>query len=206
MIRSVSLAALILLPASSLLAGPRFAAGSVSREGPRGGSVEAQGARAGRFATGSVEAEGPRGGTYDASVTKAGRYRTGSMSAEGPNGGTVNKSVSTWNGYRQGYVYTGGVYRQANIQVNTLYVAPVGAYVGWNVMARPYYVAYPAFATYPVQISVQVELQHRGYYGGPIDGDIGPQTSAAIAKYQGDNGLPRTGQINEALLKSLNII
>lgn len=206
MIRSISLIAVVLLPATSLLAGPRFAAGSVSREGPRGGSVEAQGVRAGRFATGSVEAEGPRGGTYESSATRVGRYRTGSVSAEGPNGGSVDKSWATWNGYRRGYVYTGGVYRPASIRVNSLYVAPVGVFVGWNVMARPYYVTYPAFATYPVEISVQVELQRRGYYGGPIDGDIGPQTSSAIAKYQADNGLPRTGQINEALLKSLDIL
>jgi hypothetical protein len=206
MTRSLSLVAVVLLPASSLMAGPRIGAGSVSREGPRGGSVEAQGARAGRFATGSVEAEGPRGGTYDASGTRAGRYRTGNVSAEGANGGSVSKSATAWSGYRRGYVYTGGVYRPATIRVNTLYVAPVGAFVGWNVMAKPYYVSYPAFATYPVEISVQVELQKRGYYGGPIDGDIGPQTNAAIAKYQGDNGLPRTGQINEALLKSLGII
>jgi hypothetical protein len=134
-----------------------------------------------------------------------GRYGTGSVNAEGPNGGSVSKSATTWNGYRQGYVYTGGVYRPATVQVNALYVAPVGIFVGWNVMARPYYVTYPAFATYPVEVSVQVELQRRGYYSGPIDGDIGAQTSAAIAKYQADNGLPRTGQINEALLKSLNI-
>jgi hypothetical protein len=231
MMRSVSLFALVLLPVSSLLAGPRFGSGSVSREGPRGGSIEAEGTRVGRFSTGSVEAEGPRGGTYDAQGTRvgrfstgsvdaegprggtyeaqgtrAGRYRTGSVSAEGPNGASVDKSWTTWNGYRRGYVYAGGVYRPASITVNTLYVAPIGIYVGWNVMARPYYVSYPAFATYPVEIAVQVELQRRGYYGGPIDGDIGPGTSVAIAKYQSANGLPATGQINEALLKSLNII
>lgn len=206
MSRCSILLALALLPAASLTAGPRFGTGSVSREGPRGGSIEAEGTRAGRFATGSVEAEGPRGGTYEASGTRAGRYRTGSVNAEGPRGGSVSKSYSSWNGYRSGYVFTGGVYRPANVRVNALYVAPIGVYVGWNVMARPYYVSYPAFATYPVEISVQVELQRRGYYGGPIDGDIGPGTQAAIAKYQGANGLPRTGTINEALLKSLNII
>jgi hypothetical protein len=229
--RPFSLFVIALLSASSLQAGPRFGSGSISREGPRGGSVEAQGTRVGRFATGSVEAEGPRGGTYNADGTRAGRfatgsvdaegprggsyeaqgtrvgrYSTGSVNAEGPNGGSVNKSWTTWNGYRRGYVYTGGVYRPANITVNAYYAAPIGIYVGWNVVARPYYVSCPAFATCPVEVSVQVELQRRGYYGGPVDGDIGPQTSAAIAKYQKDNGLPPTGQINQALLKSLNII
>lgn len=135
--------ALVLFPLS-LLAGPRFGAGSVSREGPRGGSVEAEGFRAGRVSHGSVSAEGPNGGSYDASGTRVGRYRTGNVSAEGPNGGSVSKSGTAWTGYRRGYVYTGGVYRPAAIQVNTLYVAPVGAYVGWNVMARPYYVSSPS--------------------------------------------------------------
>jgi hypothetical protein len=169
-----------LLPLASVFAGPRAGGFHVSREGPRGGSVEAEGVRAGRF-------------------------KSGSVSAEGPNGGSVNRSGTSWNGYRGGYVYRGGVYRPANIVVNTAYLAPIGVYAGWSVIARPYYITYPVYATYPVQVSVQVELQRRGYYGGPIDGDIGPQTQKAIAKFQSQNGLPVTGQINQALLKSLNI-
>jgi hypothetical protein len=152
-----------------------------------------------------VSAEGPNGATYDASGTRVGRYGTGSVSAEGPNGGTVNRSATTWTGYRSGYVYTGGVYRPANIVVNAAYVAPIGIYAGWQILTRPYYVTYPAYATYPVEVAVQVELQRQGYYGGPIDGNIGPATQKAIAKYQSDNDLPATGQINQALLKSLKI-
>ncbi len=191
-----------LLPLTPAMAGR---AGSVSREGPNGGSVEAQGVKAGRYSSGSVSAQGPNGGTYDASATKVGRYSTGSVNAQGPNGGSVSKSASSWNGYRSGYVYNGGVYRSATVVVNTAYLAPIGVYAGWSVIARPYYVTYPVYATYPVQVSVQVELTRRGYYGGPIDGDIGPQTQQSIARYQADNGLPPNGQINQALLKSLNI-
>lgn len=180
----------------------RYRSGSVSAEGPNGGTYDASGTRVGRYGTGSVSAEGPNGGSYDASGTRAGRYSTGGVNAEGPNGGTASAS---WSGYRSGYVYTGGVYRQANVVVNRAYVAPVGVYAGWTIVTQPYYVAYPAYATYPVEISVQVQLQRLGYYGGPIDGDIGAQTQKAIAKYQADNGLPPTGQINQALLKSLKI-
>ena len=197
---------LVLLPLGSTLAAPRAGSFEGSREGPRGGSVTAEGERYGRFGTGSVSAEGPNGGTYDASGTRVGRYSTGSVNAEGPNGGTVNRSASTWNGYRSGYVYTGGAYRPATVVVNQAYVAPVGAYAGWNVIARPYYITYPVYATYPVQVSVQVELQRRGYYSGPIDGQIGPQTQKALAKFQSQNGLVANGQINEATLKSLNIM
>lgn len=195
-------------------------------ESPRGGSVSAQGERYGRYRSGSVEAEGANGATYDASGTRVGRFSTGSSTATGPNGNTVDRSGTAWRGpavgagtgsvtvngntssftgYRSGYVYTGGVYRPANVTVNSVYVAPVGAYAGWSVMTLPVYVQYPAYATYPVEVAVQVQLTKQGYYNGPIDGSVGPQTQAAIAKYQSLNGLPSTGQINQALLKSLNI-
>jgi hypothetical protein len=215
--------ALITLPALSALAGREFQG---SREGPRGGSVSAEGQQWGRYRSGSVEAEGPNGGTYDASGTRVGRFSTGSSTATGPNGNTVDRSGTAWrgpavgagttsvsvngtttsfSGYRTGYVYSGGVYRPANVTVNSVYVAPVGVFAGWSVMTLPVYVQYPVYATYPVQVAVQVQLQQQGYYGGPIDGNIGPQTQAAISKYQSLNGLPATGQINKALLKSLNI-
>lgn len=229
--KNLPLVLLVLLPLASVTAGPRggsfsgsregarggsvdvqgerygrYRSGSVEAEGPRGGTYDASGTQVGRFGTGSVNAEGPNGGSYDASATRAGRFTTGSVDAEGPNGGTVSRTATTWSGYRSGYVYTGGVYRPANVVVNTAYVAPLGVYAGWSVIARPYYITYPVYATYPVEVSVQVELERRGYYDGPIDGKIGPQTQKAIAKYQSQNGLPANGQINEALLKSLNIV
>ncbi len=53
---------------------------------------------------------------------------------------------------------------------------------------------------------VQQELARRRYYRGPIDGQVGPQTRAAIRVYQVDKGLPVTGRIDGALLKSLRLI
>jgi hypothetical protein len=53
--------------------------------------------------------------------------------------------------------------------------------------------------------AVQSELARRGYYNGPIDGDIGPGSSRAIARYQMDRGLPVTGSITSSLLRSLGL-
>ncbi len=210
----------------------RGGGGSVDRsaDGPRGGSIDAEGERYGRYRSGSVEATGPDGGTYDASGTAVGRFGTGSRSATGPNGGTYDASstrvgpygersvnaqganggsysstTERFNGYRPNTVYANGVYRPANVTVNSLYVAPLGAYAGWNILTQPYYVSYPVYATYPIETAVQVELTRRGYYSGSIDGSVGPATSAAIRKYQVASDLVATGKINQALLVSLGI-
>jgi len=53
--------------------------------------------------------------------------------------------------------------------------------------------------------AVQQSLSQQGYYNGPIDGDIGPGSSNAIANYQSDHGLTPTGQINDPLLQSLGL-
>ena len=53
--------------------------------------------------------------------------------------------------------------------------------------------------------SVQRELAQRGYYDGSIDGQIGPQSSRSIARYQRDQGLQETGNISESLLQSLGL-
>ncbi len=188
----------------------RFGQSSVSIDGADGGSYDADRQRAGRFGSSSVSAEGRDGASYDANSARAGRVRAGSVDAEGRNGGSVSASgvrVAPYRSvpFRSGYVYTNGAYRRATVAVNTLYVAPLGVYAGWRILARPAYIAYPAFATLPVEVSVQVELKDRGYYGGPIDGDVGPVTEAAISRYQAANQLAVTGTINQALLVSLGI-
>jgi His-Xaa-Ser repeat protein HxsA len=52
---------------------------------------------------------------------------------------------------------------------------------------------------------VQLGLKSFGYYSGVIDGDIGPETKAAILKMQGDFNLKQTGTITPEVLKSLGI-
>ncbi len=188
----------------------RFGQSSVSVEGANGGSYDADRQRAGRFGSSSVNAEGPNGASYDANSVRAGRVRAGSVDAQGANGGSISASgarVAPYRSvpFRSGYVYTNGAYRTASVVANTLYLAPVGVYAGWQILARPAYIAYPAFATLPVEVSVQVELKDRGYYAGPIDGDLGPGTESAISRYQAANQLAVTGTINQALLVSLGI-
>jgi hypothetical protein len=56
-----------------------------------------------------------------------------------------------------------------------------------------------------VSAQVQVALQQQGYYQGPVDGIVGPQTQAAIAAYQQANGLPVTGNITRGLLSDLGV-
>ena len=53
--------------------------------------------------------------------------------------------------------------------------------------------------------SVQTQLQQLGYYSYEIDGQMGPLTRAAIARYQRDNLLPITSGIDPATLGSLGI-
>lgn len=54
--------------------------------------------------------------------------------------------------------------------------------------------------------NVQIELYNQGYYSGPIDGIIGPDTQAAIADYQTDYGLPVTAAIDEPTVESLQLV
>ena len=56
-----------------------------------------------------------------------------------------------------------------------------------------------------LEVNVQRALSRKGYYTGPIDGDIGPGTRSAIRTYQDDQGLRVTGRIDSALLRTLRI-
>lgn len=96
-----------------------------------------------------------------------------------------------------------------------------GGYYYWN--SGCWYPAYgydPYFSTYsydapiyaynnlePGQViaSVQTELLRRGYNPGGVDGEFGPATRGALLDYQQDNGLPVTGEIDEATLEALGL-
>jgi len=56
-----------------------------------------------------------------------------------------------------------------------------------------------------LEAEVQIALQRRGYHRGVIDGDIGPQTRAAIRHFQFDQELAPTGRIDRELPTSLQI-
>lgn len=53
--------------------------------------------------------------------------------------------------------------------------------------------------------AVQGVLSRRGFYYGAVDGDIGPGTRRAIARYQAAQRLPVTGSIDRHLLYSLGL-
>jgi Putative peptidoglycan binding domain len=53
--------------------------------------------------------------------------------------------------------------------------------------------------------AVQSELAKLGYYSGTIDGLVGDQTEAALARYQQDRDLSVTGTVDAATLQSLGI-
>jgi hypothetical protein len=53
--------------------------------------------------------------------------------------------------------------------------------------------------------NVQTQLYNEGYYDGPIDGILGPDTRAAIADYQADHGLAVTAAIDEPTVESLGL-
>ncbi len=54
-------------------------------------------------------------------------------------------------------------------------------------------------------LEVQSALQELGFYQGAIDGDVGPETRAAIRAYQAENGLGVTGRIDAGLLRLLEV-
>jgi hypothetical protein len=49
----------------------------------------------------------------------------------------------------------------------------------------------------------QNALNSKGYDAGPADGVMGPNTRAAIQKFQADNGLPQTGSLDPATRDAL---
>jgi hypothetical protein len=50
---------------------------------------------------------------------------------------------------------------------------------------------------------IQARLNNLGYEAGLVDGNMGLATSAAIRRFQKDNGLKETGEVNEELWNKL---
>ncbi len=53
--------------------------------------------------------------------------------------------------------------------------------------------------------AAQEQLAQEGYYRGEIDGVIGPVTNRAVARYQGDRGLPVSGVLTAETLAALGL-
>jgi hypothetical protein len=56
-----------------------------------------------------------------------------------------------------------------------------------------------------VILAVQRALAQLGYYHGPLDGVVGPQTEKAIRWFQSVDRLPITGEIDSATVRALRI-
>jgi peptidoglycan endopeptidase LytE len=57
-----------------------------------------------------------------------------------------------------------------------------------------------------VLFAVQGELLKRGFYRGVIDGEPGPATTDAIARFQQDQGMPVTGRLDSDTLNELRAL
>lgn len=69
----------------------------------------------------------------------------------------------------------------------------------------PIYTGYATLRPDQVVVQVQQQLRSDGYYGGPIDGALGPMTRRALAAFQVDNGLAVTSAIDQPTLSTLGI-
>jgi hypothetical protein len=79
---------------------------------------------------------------------------------------------------------------------------------------NPYYAYdYPYYGYYfnnaggytETTVAVQRELARLGYYRGPIDGVVGPETRQAISWFQSVDKLSVTGEIDSATLRALRM-
>jgi hypothetical protein len=53
--------------------------------------------------------------------------------------------------------------------------------------------------------NAQQALEAKGYAVGAIDGILGPRTEGALRAFQAQQGLPRSGQLDEATIAALNV-
>jgi peptidoglycan hydrolase-like protein with peptidoglycan-binding domain len=94
-----------------------------------------------------------------------------------------------------------------NIRILMLVSAPL---LAPGVFAADEPVSSPTEQTSPepsadINRRVQEKLRERGFYAGPINGDIGPNTQAALAQFQLSIPLPASGQMDDQTLAALGI-
>ena len=79
---------------------------------------------------------------------------------------------------------------------------------GFGYPDYPYYYPYSYYTNngyLSLERTVQEELGQLGYYYGPVDGAIGPETQRAIRQFQTVARIPVTGRIDSATLRALQI-
>ena len=90
---------------------------------------------------------------------------------------------------------------------NTGYWYPAWGYdpYGWYSYDGPIYTGYANLTPDQVVVNVQVALRDQGYYAGAVDGAMGPETRAALAAFQSDNGLAVTSAVDQPTLQTLGV-
>ena len=86
------------------------------------------------------------------------------------------------------------------------YYAPAPRYYYDDAYYCPRPVAVGREVVDDVALDAQRALARRGYYRGPIDGDLGPGSRAAIRAWQADCRLAVTGRLDSATLRSLALL
>jgi len=102
-----------------------------------------------------------------------------------------------------GYAGRGYYYGPPNSEY--YYEGPEVRYYATREAAPREYYSRQSYVGNSTGASVQSALARSGFYRGPIDGQIGPQSSQAIANYQQSRGLRVTGSITNSLLRSLGL-
>jgi hypothetical protein len=172
-----------------------------------------------QFSSGQQLSNGSAGGSRQFSgagvnpqVAQSGNNRGGGQSVQPqttPNG--QYNSGNNYGGYwSSGDTHSDWSHNGQHSWNNNNYVWYQGGWLMINAVFNPFYVntgysGYGYSNNGSVVSSVQSSLANNGYYNGPIDGDAGPGTRNAIARYQSDNNLNVTGHINGPLLQSLQI-
>src|SRR5580704_4564948 len=118
-----------------------------------------------------------------------------------------------WDWYYPGYAYYPYPYYGDPYYGNPYYGNPYygSPYSGNPYSGNPYYgnvySGNPYYENRDPRSSatktVQAALARRGYYRGPIDGAIGPETRNAIRSFQAHQGLPVTGEMDGRLIRAL---
>jgi hypothetical protein len=90
---------------------------------------------------------------------------------------------------------------------NTGYWYPAWGYdpYAWYPYDGPIYTGYADLTPDQIVVNVQVALRDQGYYAGAVDGAMGPQTRAALAAFQADNGLAVTSAVDQPTLQTLGV-
>lgn len=100
-------------------------------------------------------------------------------------------------GYPYGYPYDYYAYDYYPYDYEDYYAGVDPNYYGYDASTDPYSVS--------TVRAVQSQLARQGYYHGVIDGVYGPQTRAALTRYQSNHGLQVTGSLTMDTLRSLGL-